>query len=166
MTIWTDRLDEIKAGVAEKPRVVEILRLPDIISWQPGQVLTKWETDEDFFTTGGQLFGGYISALADQVLGHTAMTVLEDDHMFRTVQMNVTFYRPMRKGVLWISGKVTQKTRQAIHSNVEFRDVNGTILCLVTGIQTIFPAKKQSEPITRPRLRRRHGGRPPITACT
>lgn len=148
MTIWTERLDKIKAGEAKKPRVVEILRLPDIVSWQAGQVVTTWEIDEDFFTIGGQLFGGYIVALADQVMGHTAMTVLEDENMFRTIQMNTTFYRPMRKGVLWITGKVAQKTRQAIHVNVDFCDVDGTLLASVAGIQIIIPIKPQFNPPT------------------
>jgi uncharacterized protein (TIGR00369 family) len=146
MTIWTDRLDQIKAGEAKKPRVVEILRLPDIVSWQTGQVVTKWEIDQDFHTIGGQLFGGYVTALADQVMGHTAMTVLEDENMFRTIQLNTTFYRPMRKGVVWITGKVRQKTRQAIHVNVDFCDVGGTLMASVAGIQIIFPMKPESNP--------------------
>ncbi|MGH3377853.1 MAG: PaaI family thioesterase [Actinoallomurus sp.] len=168
MSTWTEHLDEIKAGEAERPPVVEILRLPSIVSWRPGQVVTKWDIDEDFFTVGGQLFGGYISAIADQVMGHTAMTVLDDGEMFRTIQMNVTFYRPMHKGVLWITGKVTQKTHQAIHANVEFSDVGGTLMCSVAGIQTIFPenAEPSPAPMTRwSRPKRRDGGRPPITAC-
>jgi uncharacterized protein (TIGR00369 family) len=147
MTIWTDRLNQIKAGEAKKPRVVEIMRLPDIVSWQTGQVVTKWEIDHDFHTIGGQLFGGYVTALADQVMGHTAMTVLEDENMFRTIQLNTTFYRPMRKGVLWITGKVRQKTRQAIHVNVDFCDVGGTLMASVAGIQIIFPMKPESNPI-------------------
>jgi uncharacterized protein (TIGR00369 family) len=147
MTIWTERLDQIKAGQAVKPRVVEIMRLPDIVSWQTGQVVTKWEIDEEFFTTGGQLFGGYVTALADQVMGHTAMTVLEDETMFRTIQLNTTFYQPMRKGVLWITGKVKQQTRQTIHANVEFSDVSGELMASVTGIQIIFPMKRQPGPV-------------------
>lgn len=147
MTIWTDRLDQIKAGEAKKPPVVQIMRLPDIVSWQTGQVVTKWEIDQDFYTIGGQLFGGYVTALADQVMGHTAMTVLEDENMFRTIQMNTTFYRPMRKGVLWITGKVKQKTRQTIHVNVDFCDVGGELMASVAGIQIVFPMKPQSNPI-------------------
>lgn len=139
MTIWTDRLDEIKAGAAKKPPVVQIMRLPDIVSWQTGQVVTKWEIDQDFYTIGGQLFGGYVTALADQVMGHTAMTVLDDGTMFRTVQMNTTFYRPMRKGVLWITGKVKHRTCQTIHVNVEFSDVGGDVMASVTGVQLVFP---------------------------
>jgi uncharacterized protein (TIGR00369 family) len=147
MTIWTDRLDQIKAGEAKKPPVVQIMRLPDIVSWQAGQVVTKWEIDQDFYTIGGQLFGGYVTALADQVMGHTAMTVLEDENMFRTIQLNTTFYRPMRNGVLWITGKVKQKTRQAIHVNVDFCDVGGTLMASVAGIQIVFPMKQESNPI-------------------
>jgi len=147
MTLWTDRLDKIKAGQAEKPTVVEILRLPAIVSWQTGQVVTKWEIDPDFFTTGDQVFGGYLGAIADQVMGHTTMTVLDGDKLFRTIQMNVTFYRPMRKGVLWITGRVTQKTREAIHVNVEFCDVDGTLMCGAAGIQIVFPITPESSSV-------------------
>lgn len=144
MTIWTERLDLIKAGQAGNPPVVEI-RLPDIVSWRTGQVVTKWEIDEEFFADGVDFFGGYVTALADQVIGHTAMTVLDDETVFRTVQLNTTFYQPMRKGVLWITGKVKQKTRQAIHTNVDFCDVSGDLMASVTGIQVIVPMKQRSE---------------------
>ena len=146
MTIWTERLDLIKAGQAEKPPAVEI-RLPDIVSWRTGQVVAKWEIDEDFFPTGDRLSCGYVTTLADQVMGHTAMTVLDDETAFRTVQLNTTFYQPMEKGVLWITGKVKQKTRQAIHTNVDFCDVGGDLMASVTGIQVMVPMKERSETV-------------------
>lgn len=147
MTSWTDRLDRIKAGAAKKPPVVQILRLPDIVSWQTGQVVTKWEIDPDFHTIGGQLLCGYVTALADQVMGHTAMTVLDDEDMFRTIQMNTTFYRPMRNGVLWITGKVKQQTHQTIHVNVDFCDVGGDLMASVTGVQLVIPMTPEANSI-------------------
>jgi acyl-coenzyme A thioesterase PaaI-like protein len=146
MTIWTERLDLIKAGQAERPPAVEI-RLPDIVSWRTGQVVAKWEIDEELPTTDGGLSGGYVTALADQVMSHTAMTVLDDDTAFRTVQLNTAFYRPVGKGVLWITGKVKQKNRQAIHTNVDFCDVGGDLMASVTGIQVIVPMRQSSEAV-------------------
>lgn len=143
MTIWTDRLDKIQAGQADKPRVVEIMRLPDIVSWRPGQVVTTWEVDPDFFAAGGHLFGGYVGALADQVMSHTAMSVLDDESAFRTTQLNVSFYRAVRGGVLWITGNVVHRTRQAIHVNVEFRDASEKLMYSATGIQIVFPLRPE-----------------------
>jgi uncharacterized protein (TIGR00369 family) len=147
MTTWTDRLDELKAGRTLGPTVAQILRLPGIVSWKSGQVVTKWEADEDFFTTDGRLFGGYLGALADHVVGHTAMTVLEEENTAHTIQLNVTFYEPVRKGVLWITGKVVQKTDQAIHVQVELCDVDGTLMCSVSGIQIVQPMKPEPDPL-------------------
>jgi acyl-coenzyme A thioesterase PaaI-like protein len=75
------------------------------------------------------------------------MTVLEDQNMFRTIQLNTTFYHPIRKGVLWITGKVKQKSCQAIHINVEFCDVSGTLMASVAGILIISPMNPESRSI-------------------
>ncbi|MGH3166272.1 MAG: PaaI family thioesterase [Trebonia sp.] len=139
MTVWQERLDRIQAGVQEKPAVVELLRLPDIVSWEPGRVTTKWKVDPDFFTAGGQLFGGYLAALADQVLGHTAMTALEDDTFFRTAELSLTYYRPIRTGIIWINGRVAHASRRLIHIDVDFRDENENLLCVARGVQSVIP---------------------------
>lgn len=139
MTVWQERLDRIQAGVQDKPAVVELLRLPDIVSWEPGRVTTKWKVDPDFFTIGGQLFGGYVAALADQVLGHTAMTVLQDDTFFRTTSLSLTYYRPIREGIIWITGRVANSSRQLIHIDVDFRDTDENLLCVARGVQSVIP---------------------------
>jgi len=138
MTLWQERLDRIKAGVQEKPTVVELLRLPDIVSWEPGRVTTKWKVDSDFFS-GGQLFGGYLAALADQVLGHTAMTVLQDGTGFRTVDLSLAYYRPIRSGTIWINGRVAHASRHLIHIDVDFRDEDENLLCAARGVQSVIP---------------------------
>jgi uncharacterized protein (TIGR00369 family) len=144
MTVWQERLNRIQAGQQQKPTLVELMRLPDIVSWETGKVVTKWKVDPDFFTIGGQLFGGYIGALADQVLGHTTMTVLDDDKFFRTSELSITYYRPIREGVIWIKGEVAHLGRQLIHVNVDFRDESDNLLCAARGIQSInsIPASR------------------------
>ena len=132
-------LDQIKAGQAEKPEVVKILRLPDILSWEPGRITTQWEVDPDFYTTGGQLFGGYIGALADQVLGHTALTVLDDNCVFRTVQTSLSYYEPIRHGMIRIEGKVVRRGRQVIHATADFYDQRDRLLCSANCVQMIIP---------------------------
>jgi uncharacterized protein (TIGR00369 family) len=145
VTLWQERLDRIQAGLQEKPAVVELLRLPDILSWEPGRVTTKWKVDSDFFTIGGQLFGGYLAALADQVLGHTAMTVLQDGTWFRTVDLSLTYYRPVRAGIIWINGRVAHASRQLIHIDVDFRDEDDNLLCVARGVQSVIPVTAPAE---------------------
>lgn len=125
--------------------MVELLRLPDIVSWEPGRVTTKWKVDADFFAIGGQLFGGYLAALADQVLGHTAMTVLPDDTWFRTVDLSLAYYRPIRSGTIWINGRAAHTSRQLIHIDVDFRDEAEDLLCAARGVQSVIPMAVPTE---------------------
>jgi uncharacterized protein (TIGR00369 family) len=126
---WQERIAAIVAGTITKPKVVEILRTPGIEEWEPGKVQTSWNIDPDFFSLGGQLFGGYVAALADQVASHAAFTVLDDATWTRTASLALYFHSPMREGRLLIVGRVIAESRTAIHARVEFRISGEEKLC-------------------------------------
>src|SRR5690349_453064 len=75
MTWATDRLDEIRKPGATRPPIVETLGLGLIDDWGSGWVRKTWEPEARLMNGDGSVFGGYIAALADQVLTFTAMTV-------------------------------------------------------------------------------------------
>ena len=82
--------------------------------WEPGKVQTSWSIDPEFFSLGGQLFGGYIAVLADQVASHAAFTVLDDATWTRTASLAVYFHSPMREGRLLIVGQFVAESRTLI----------------------------------------------------
>ena len=53
-TKWQNRLDAIVSGEIEKPELVQIMRLPDLEAWAPGEVTTHWDVDPAFFGRRGQ----------------------------------------------------------------------------------------------------------------
>ena len=149
MTKWQERIAAIVAGTLAKPRVVEILRTPGIEEWEPGRVQTSWNIDPEFFSLGGQLFGGYVAALADQVASHAAFTVLDDATWTRTASLAVYFHNPMREGRLRIEGRVVAESRTLIHVRVEFRIAGHDRLCahaeaVLAKAQQLTPAAPQS----------------------
>jgi acyl-coenzyme A thioesterase PaaI-like protein len=102
MTTWaTDRLDALIAG-ATPPPVVEKLELGTLDAWGEGWVTKLWTSKPDLLNSDGSMFGGYLAALADQMLAFAAMTVLPGDHMFRTANLAVSFFK-VGRGVIWIS---------------------------------------------------------------
>lgn len=123
-------------GKLEKPELVNLMRLPDIDEWTAGKIKTHWQVDEAFFSIGGSLFGGYIASLADQVLSHTALTVLDDDKFFRTISLDVEFYKPIKKGVLNITGAVNHKSKTRLHCQVSFEQ-DGQLMAQAKGIQQL-----------------------------
>ncbi len=59
----------------------------------------------------GSLFGGYIAALADQILGFAAMTVVPEGSAFRTINLQVQFLRAVRAHPLLIEARVVSHTK-------------------------------------------------------
>lgn len=138
MTWATDRLDALKAGTASPPPIVETLRLGLIDDWGPGWVRKSWRPTPELATADGSLFGGYLAALADQVLAFAAMTVVPHDRLYRTVNLQLNFLKVGRGGPLAIEARVVAQTRQLITVRAEFRREDGALIAEATAQQILL----------------------------
>lgn len=139
MTWGTDRLAALKAGVGEPPPIVRTLRLGLIDDWGEGWVRKTWTPHPDLATADGSLFGGYLAALADQVLTFAAMTVVPDELHFRTLNLQVNFVRIGRAHPLRIEARVSAQTRQLITVRADFHRDDGELLAEATAQQLLMP---------------------------
>ncbi len=149
MTWATERLDVLKTGTTDVPRIVETLKLGLLDDWGEGWVRKSWIPAPELATADGSLFGGYVAALADQVLAFAAMTVVPDEMFYRTVNLQVNFLRVGRQGPLRIEAKVVAKTRQMITVRAEFRREDGELLADATAQQLLlapahWPAEREA----------------------
>ncbi|TCS15861.1 PaaI family thioesterase [Caulobacter sp. BK020] len=115
MTWATDRLDQIKSGDTALPPVVQTLKLGGLDDWSEGWVRKTWTPAPELLNSDGSLFGGYVAALADQILAFAAMTVAPADAMFRTSNLKVDFIRVGKAEILAIAGRVVARTKGVIH---------------------------------------------------
>jgi uncharacterized protein (TIGR00369 family) len=138
MTWATDRLNALKAGTATPPPIVETLRLGLIDDWGEGWVRKSWRPVPELATADGSLFGGYLAALADQVLAFAAMTVLPDDRLYRTVNLNMNFLKVGRDRPLVIEARVVAQTRQLITARAEFRREDRALIAEATAQQIVM----------------------------
>lgn len=140
MTWATERLDEIQAPGFVPPSVVRRLGLGLLDDWGPGWVRKTWTPDsEDLKHADGSMFGGYIAALADQVLAFAAMTVVADDAWYRTTDLQVRFVKVGRGHPLLIEGRVLSATKRLITAEVDFRRPDGELIAKASGQQIILP---------------------------
>ena len=139
MTWGTDRLAALQAGVGEPPAIVRTLRLGLLDDWGEGWVRKRWSPHPDLATADGSLFGGYLAALADQVLAFAAMTVAPDEMHFRTLNLQVNFVRIGRAQPLHIEARVVAQTRQMITVRAEFHREDGELLAEATAQQLLMP---------------------------
>jgi len=139
MTWATDRLDALIAGAAEPPPVVETLKLGVLDAWGEGWARKRWEPHADILNGDGSMFGGYIAALADQMLAFAAMTVIEAPCAFRTTDLQVRFFKVARAHPLLVEGRVMARSRSLIWAEVAFRREDGERIASATGQQFVTP---------------------------
>jgi uncharacterized protein (TIGR00369 family) len=139
MTWATERLDALKSGSARPPPIVETLKLGLIDDWGEGWVRKSWSPAPELQTADGSLFGGYLAALADQVLAFAAMTVVSDELHFRTLNLQINFVRIGRAHPLRIEARVSARTRQMITVRADFRREDGELLAEATAQQLLMP---------------------------
>ena len=138
MTWATDRLDALKAGTGTPPPIVQTLKLGLIDDWGEGWVKKSWHPAAELATGDGSLFGGYLAALADQTLAFAAMTVVPNDRLFRTVNLQVNFLKVGRSHPLTIDAHVVAQTRQIITVRAEFRRDDGALIADATAQQILL----------------------------
>jgi uncharacterized protein (TIGR00369 family) len=131
-------LDELKSGVAIVPPIVETLRLGLLDDWGDGWVRKAWTPVPELRSADGSLFGGYIAALADQVLAFAAMTVVPDTMLFRTINLQVNFVRVGRAQPLKIEARVVARSKQMITVRAEFRREDGELIAEATAQQLMM----------------------------
>ena len=143
LTTWaTKRLDDLLAG-AEPPPVVRTLQLGTLDAWGDGWVRKTWAADPVLLNGDGSMFGGYVAALADQVLAFAAMTVVPGDMIFRTTNLTVNFFKLMRGETLSIEARVISATRQVIHVRAEFKSEDGKLFAEASAQQVLtMPGSK------------------------
>ena len=138
MTWATDRLNALKAGDATPPPIVQTLKLGLIDDWGEGWVRKSWNPSPELATADGSLFGGYLAALADQVLAFAAMTVVPHDRLFRTVNLQMNFLRVGRSHPLTLEARIVAQTRQLITARAEFRREDGVVIADATAQQILM----------------------------
>lgn len=139
MTWATERLDGLKSGDTNVPPVVTTLRLGTLDDWGPGWVRKTWEPAPEILNGDGSMFGGYLAALADQILAFAAMTVVPEENYYRTINLQMLFVKVGAARPLTIEGRVTAVTRQLITVEADFRREDGELIARAAAQQILMP---------------------------
>lgn len=139
MSFWQDLLNGYIDGSVPEPVPNVKLGMGTLDDWRPGYVAKNWPVDPELFH-GRALFGGYIAALADQVLGLAAMTVLEESAFFGTTNMSINYLSPVTGGELFIEGQVVRQQSKSIYVECTFT-VDGTLVAKASATQVIYKTK-------------------------
>lgn len=130
MTRGTDRLDRMIAGTHEPSPCGAAMSLPVVRRHAAGQVHCEHTIDPRFLNANGVVFGGYLSAIVDDVSHHTAMTVLPDDKVCATSELSISYFRPCNPadGPVVLEGLLVNQSRRSYHIEVSVKRTDGKLI--------------------------------------
>jgi uncharacterized protein (TIGR00369 family) len=137
MTWATDRLDALVAGEAEPPPVIKTLRLGTLDAWGHGWARKHWAPQPELLQADGSMFGGYLAAMADQMLAFAALTVVPEGKGFRTIGLSVQFFQLLRNEAIDVEARVVSQSRQVISVEADFLNASGERVAKATAQQVV-----------------------------
>lgn len=138
---WPEILDMFTSGNIPKPSHAETLHIPQIQGWEKGKVWTELEINPDLINPQGALFGGYITAVADEILGIVVLSTLEDDESIVTSSSSMHFFRPIKAEKIRIEASVINRGRKTAVSEIFFYTEDKKLAAKGSATQTILSNK-------------------------
>lgn len=135
MTWGTDMLERMKLGTHPVPAITKTLKLGLIEDWGPGWVRKSWTPTPELLQQDGTMFGGYISALFDQIFAFATMTVIQNDEAYRTSQLSVSFLSLSRNETVYLEANVVARSRRLITLEGRMCGPKGEVRSIATAQQ-------------------------------
>jgi uncharacterized protein (TIGR00369 family) len=105
-----------------------------------GRVALEGEPDRRSYNLIGSVHGGWSAAILDTALALAALTTLDAEQTFTTVDIRINYLRPLtvETGVVRAEGRVLQAGRRLAYCEASLTDAAGKLICHGTGSCLIF----------------------------
>ena len=102
-----------------------------------GKVVYELPNDGSRDIESGRVFGGWISALADNIVSMTMASALEDGEWFTTTELTTRMFRPMQVGLIRVEGRLVNRGRMTGFVEADFFQENGKLAARASAAKAI-----------------------------
>lgn len=117
--------------VLDLPRYVDLLGMRPL-SAEPGHVRMEFTASEQFLNPAGVVQGGFITAMLDDTMGPAAVAQLGPGYFAPTLELKVSFLRPVGPGRLVGDGRVVHMGRSIAFLEGSLCDEEGNLVATAT----------------------------------
>ncbi len=112
-------------------------------SAEHGEVVLHSSPTQDHYNPAGIVHGGYYATVLDTAMGMATHTVLPPANLYATVELKVTFMRPMTSasGPVAARGKVIHAGSRIVASEAWLTDKEGRLCAHATSTCMVTPPK-------------------------
>ncbi|QDQ00654.1 PaaI family thioesterase [Lysinibacillus fusiformis] len=107
-------LKQVINGTVEPPACDQTLCIR-VISATAGDAICSWKIDERFLNGHQVVMGGYITSAADITMAYSMASVLEENQIFSSINIQTTFLRPLRLGNAVVESTIVKKGRKTCY---------------------------------------------------
>lgn len=103
-----------------------------------GRIRIDMPVHPQLYNTMNYLHGGAIAALADTAIGMSHATTLREDESSATVEIKVSFLRPVFGGTVQAVGYVVKRGRTLSHVECEIHNNEGKLVAKASGTMMVL----------------------------
>jgi uncharacterized protein (TIGR00369 family) len=96
-------------------------------SIKPGEATLSLEIRDDFMQNNGVVHGGVIASLIDTSMAFSIIPLLGKDEKTTTVDLTITYLRPLMSGTIKATAKVLREGGRIIVTSADVFDSTGTL---------------------------------------
>jgi uncharacterized protein (TIGR00369 family) len=124
-------------GRAPMPRAAATLGLEFIdADVEAGTIELAFAATEDFTNPTGNVLGAFQAAMLYDTVGPALLATLEPDQFQSTLQLNVSFLRPVRPGRIIGKGRVVHRDGDLVFLEASLLDADGATIATATATAT------------------------------
>jgi uncharacterized protein (TIGR00369 family) len=127
------------AGRAPLPRAAATLGLEFIdADVDAGTIELAFAATEDFTNPTGNVLGAFQAAMLYDTVGPALLATLEPDQFQSTLQLNVSFLRPVRPGRIIGKGRVVHRDGDLVFLEASLLDADGATIATATATARVI----------------------------
>jgi uncharacterized protein (TIGR00369 family) len=128
-----DFLTALRDGRIAPPPMARLMGF-SLVELEFGLAAFECLPDESVYNPIGVVHGGLVCTLADSAAGCAVQTTLEAGVAYTSIDINVTYLRPVTKdtGVIRATARVTKPGRRVAYATVEVTDTSEKLLAQAT----------------------------------
>jgi uncharacterized protein (TIGR00369 family) len=126
-------------GRAPMPRAAATLGLEFIdADIEKGTIELAFVPTEAFTNPTGNVLGAFVAAMLYDTVGPALLATLEPDQFQSTLEIHVSFLRPVRPGRVVGKGRVVHRTGDTAFLEASLLDSHGTTIATATAIARVI----------------------------
>jgi uncharacterized protein (TIGR00369 family) len=126
-------------GRAPMPRAAATLGLEFVAAdVGKGTIELAFAAREDFTNPAGNVLGAFVAAMLYDTVGPALLATLEPDEFQSTLELHVSFLRPLRPGRVVGKGRVVHRDGDMAFLEASLFDSHGTLVATATAVARVI----------------------------